>query len=191
MAIPALTIASLLGQGINILGAVRDKKRIDTQERLQKMAAETNAEGQRTQIMSKYTDIFEKQASDIATQSAVFANAGVDRAGSLFRQGMRSHEKNFLDSYGDMKSDMKTLNTNLDVQTATIGLNSSAQRKQLNQQMVSGIVGMFNTWNDYNLSKKGELLQISGGKAIGNTMSNGQTLVKTGTKFKEMKMLEG
>lgn len=187
--IPVMTMFSLLGQGINILGAAKEKERIKQQEKLQKMAAEVNAEGQRTQIMSKYTDIFEKQASDIATQSAVFANAGVDRAGSLFRQGMRSHEKNFLDSYGDMKSDMSSLQTNLDIQKASIGVNTAAQLRQQDAKMVSGLVGAFTTWNNYNLSKKGELLETSGGKATGETMSNGQKIVKTGTKFREMKMI--
>ena len=192
MAIPALTVFSLLGQGINILGASRDKDRIRNQEKLQTMAMEVNAEGQRTQIMSKYTDIFEKQASDIASQSAIFANAGVDRASSLFRQGMRKHEKNFLDSYGDMKDDMKTINTNLDVEKARIGVEASAQIKQANSNIISGLVNAFTTWNDYNLSKKGELLQISGGskpKDTGKTMPGGEKVVKIGTKFREMKML--
>lgn len=105
--------AMLLSQGVNIIGSLNSAKQSGLQGRIQKAAAEVNAETQRTAVMEKYTDIFSQQVSEIASQTAAFANAGVDKASSIFRQGIAKHERNFLDTKADQTSDMRNIDLNL------------------------------------------------------------------------------
>lgn len=164
--------AMLLSQGVNIIGSLNSAKQAKLEGGVQKKAAELNAETQRTAVMEQYTDIFSKQTSELASQSAIFANAGIDKAGSLFRQGMRAHERNFLDSKADMESDMRNVDLNLKSQKYNIDSQVRAKKNEAYSNVVSGLFDMATTYFKYNVSKGTDVDSISGGRKVAPTKNS-------------------
>jgi hypothetical protein len=164
--------AMLLSQGVNIIGSLNSAKQAKLEGGVQKKAAELNAETQRTAVMEQYTDIFSKQTSELASQSAIFANAGIDKAGSLFRQGMRVHERNFLDSKADMESDMRNIDLNLKSQKYNIDSQVGSKKNEAYSNVVSGLFDMATTYFKYNVSKGTDVDSISGGRKVAPTKNS-------------------
>lgn len=165
--------AMLLSQGVNIIGSLNSAKQAKREGEIQKKAAELNAETQRTAVIEQYTDIFSKQTSELASQSAIFANAGIDKSSSLFRQGMRSHERNFLDTKSDMASDMKNIDLNLNSQKYNIDLQVDSQvrakKSEAYSNVIGGLINMATTYMGYKVNKGNELNSISGGRQVKST----------------------
>lgn len=168
--------AMLLSQGVNIIGSLNSAKQAKLEGGVQKKAAELNAETQRTAVMEQYTDIFSKQTSELASQSAIFANAGIDKAGSLFRQGMRVHERNFLDSKADMESDMRNIDLNLKSQKYNIDSQVRAKKNEAYSNVVSGLMSMATTYMEYSINKGTDLNNISGGRSAAQAGSSSTVL---------------
>lgn len=164
--------AMLLSQGVNIIGSLNSAKQAKLEGGVQKKAAELNAETQRTAVMEQYTDIFSKQTSELASQSAIFANAGIDKAGSLFRQGMRVHERNFLDSKADMESDIRNIDLNLKSQKYNIDSQVGSKKNEAYSNVVSGLFDMATTYFKYNVSKGTDVDSISGGRKVAPTKNS-------------------
>lgn len=158
--------AMLLSQGVNIIGSLNSAKQAKLEGGVQKKAAELNAETQRTAVIEQYTDIFSKQTSELASQSAIFANAGIDKAGSLFRQGMRSHERNFLDSKADMESDMKNIDLNLKSQKYNIDSQVGAKKNEAYSNVIGGLMSMSTLYMGYKANKLADTDSISGGRKV-------------------------
>lgn len=158
--------AMLLSQGVNIIGSLNSAKQAKLEGGVQKKAAELNAETQRTAVMEQYTDIFSKQTSELASQSAIFANAGIDKAGSLFRQGMRAHERNFLDSKADMESDMKNVDLNLQSQKYNIDSQVGAKKNEAYSNVIGGLMSMGTLYMGYKANKLADTDSISGGRKV-------------------------
>lgn len=158
--------AMLLSQGVNIIGSLNSAKQAKLEGGVQKKAAELNAETQRTAVMEQYTDIFSKQTSELASQSAIFANAGIDKAGSLFRQGMRAHERNFLDSKADMESDMKNVDLNLKSQKYNIDSQVRAKKNEAYSNVIGGLMSMGTLYMGYKVNKLADTDSISGGRKV-------------------------
>ena len=168
--------AMLLSQGVNIIGSLNSAKQAKLEGGVQKKAAELNAETQRTAVMEQYTDIFSKQTSELASQSAIFANAEIDKAGSLFRQGMRVHERNFLDSKADMESDMRNVDLNLQSQKYNIDSQVGAKKNEAYSNVVSGLMNMATTYMGYSINKGTDLNSISGGRSAAQAGSSSTVL---------------
>lgn len=171
--------AMLLSQGVNIIGSLNSAKQSGLQGRIQKAAAEVNAETQRTAVMEKYTDIFSQQVSEIASQTAAFANAGVDKASSIFRQGIAKHERNFLDTKADQTSDMRNIYLNLSSQKNNIDLQTHAAKSKAYQNVASGLMSMATTYIGYNNQVSAQANAISGGQTASTA---GQSLSMIGDK---------
>lgn len=168
--------AMLLSQGVNIIGSLNSAKQAKLEGGIQKKAAELNTETQRTAVIEQYTDIFSKQTSELASQSAIFANAGIDKAGSLFRQGMRVHERNFLDSKADMESDMRNVDLNLQSQKYNIDSQVRAKKNEAYSNVVSGLMGMATTYMGYKANKLADTDSISGGRKVAEAGSSSTVL---------------
>lgn len=167
--------AMLLSQGVNIIGSLNSAKQAKLEGGIQKKAAELNTETQRTAVIEQYTDIFSKQTSELASQSAIFANAGIDKASSIFRQGMMAHERNFLDSKADMESDMRNLDLNLKSQKYNIDSQVRAKKNEAYSNVVSGLFDMATTYFKYNVSKGTDIDSISGGRKVTPTKNSQST----------------
>lgn len=168
--------AMLLGQGVNIIGSLNSAKQAKLEGGIQKKAAELNTETQRTAVIEQYTDIFSKQTSELASQSAIFANAGIDKASSIFRQGMMAHERNFLDSKADMESDMRNLDLNLKSQKYNIDSQVRAKKNEAYSNVVSGLMSMATTYMGYSMNKGADLNSISGGRKVAEAGSSSTVL---------------
>lgn len=164
--------AMLLSQGVNIIGSLNSAKQAKLEGGVQKKAAELNAETQRTAVMEQYTDIFSKQTSELASQSAIFANAGIDKAGSLFRQGMRVHERNFLDSKADMESDMRNIDLNLKSQKYNIDSQVGAKKNEAYSNVIGGLMSMGTLYMGYKANKLADTDSISGGRKVAPTKNS-------------------
>lgn len=164
--------AMLLSQGVNIIGSLNSAKQAKLEGGVQKKAAELNAETQRTAVMEQYTDIFSKQTSELASQSAIFANAGIDKAGSLFRQGMRAHERNFLDSKADMESDMRNVDLNLKSQKYNIDSQVRAKKNEAYSNVIGGLMSMATLYMGYKANKLADTDSISGGRKVAPTKNS-------------------
>lgn len=168
--------AMLLSQGVNIIGSLNSAKQAKLEGGIQKKAAELNTETQRTAVIEQYTDIFSKQTSELASQSAIFANAGIDKASSIFRQGMMAHERNFLDSKADMESDMRNLDFSLKSQKYNIDSQVRAKKNEVYSNVVSGLMSMATTYMGYKANKLADIDSISGGRKVAQAGSSSTVL---------------
>lgn len=151
------TIGMLAAGSLSLFGAAKDSNRLDMQSKMESKINEANANMEKTNIMKAYTDVFAKQVSDLGTQQSIFATLGIDKSSTLFAKGIQEHEKAFLDNQANMKSDMETVNTNLNIRNANIKLNTSAQKSSLYSGAAIGLANAFTTFAGAKMSK-GDML---------------------------------
>lgn len=125
------TIALLASAGMQLMGGAQDMASASSQAKLDKKAAELTALGQETQVIGEYTNIFEKQISDLSTQKAVFANLGVDKAGTLYSEGLRAHEKAFLKAGRKQEEDIKAIEFGADISKTQAGIRKSQTQQRI------------------------------------------------------------
>lgn len=128
------TIALLASAGMQVMGAAQDMGAASTQAKLEKKSAELTALGQEVGVIGQYTDVFRKQISDLSTQEAVFANLGVDKAGTLYSEGIRAHEKAFLRTQKKQEEDIKAIRFGADISKIQAGINKG----QTQQKIIAG-----------------------------------------------------
>lgn len=112
-------------------GAVQDMGAASTQAKLDKKSAELTALGQEIGVIGEYTNIFEKQVSDLSTQKAVFANLGVDKAGTLYSEGLRAHKKAFLRTGKKQEEDLGAIEFGADISKIQAGIRKSETQRKI------------------------------------------------------------
>lgn len=148
-----LMIGMLVGAGVNLIGAVADTKRVNSQEKISKKVSEANESASKAKIMENYSDIFEKNLSDLGSQTAIFAAAGIDKASTLFSKGIQEHEKTFLNNKENQNRDLATVNTEAKVQRASISLNAAQTKSQIGINAITGLGNSFMNWQNYKIKR--------------------------------------
>lgn len=143
--------AMLVNAGFSILGGIGDVSAAKHQRRMEELSNNYNAALQKNQVVGEYNSLFEKQKQQLGTQKAALANMGVDKAGSLYNESLRSHEKNFLKSTQDMKKDLENISFNQSMANTQASIDYHARKSQAINKAVSGVMSAGSNW----ASKKG------------------------------------
>lgn len=149
-----LMIGMLAGAGLNLIGAVADTKRVNSQEKISKKVNEANENTSKVKIMGNYSDVFEQNLSDLGSQTAIFAAAGIDKASTLFSKGLQEHEKTFLNNKENQSRDLATVSTDAKIQRANISLNSIQTKNQIGMNALTGLGNSFMNWQNYKIGRE-------------------------------------
>lgn len=152
--IGALTAAMA---GFKIMGGISDMQKIESQKGIEIATNNANTAMEQANIMKNYTGIFEKMVSDLGTQNNLLATAKVDKASTLFVKSRQEHEKAFLDNKANMKSDMKTLNTQRDLSNTKAKLNSIYNKQATSLNMVTGLMDSFMNYKGYEVNRQAKV----------------------------------
>lgn len=149
-----LMIGMLAGAGLNLIGAVADIKRVNAQEKISKKVNEANESSNKAKIMGNYSDVFEQNLSDLGSQTAIFAAAGIDKASTLFSKGLQDHEKTFLNNKENQNKDLTTVNTEAKIQRANISLNATQTKNQIAMNALTGLGNSFMNFQSYQIGRE-------------------------------------
>ena len=152
--IGALTAAMA---GLKVMGGISDMQKIESQKKIEIATNNANTAMEQANIMKNYTGIFEKMVSDLGTQNNLLATAKVDKASTLFVKSIQEHEKKFLDNKANMKSDMKTLNTQRDLSNTKAKLNSIYNKQATSLNMVTGLMDSFMNYKGYEVNRQAKV----------------------------------
>lgn len=154
-----LMIAMLAQSGMNLIGAINDANRAKDQTTINNMTAEVNAAKETTNTMRSYSAAMEEITSRMKLQKSTFANAGIDRASTLYSRGMAAQEKSFLEAKTGQSEAISGVQGNLVLVKAQNKYNLGATYKQLG---ASTAMNLANSFMDYQHMNKMQQIQGSG-----------------------------
>lgn len=169
-----LMVMQLANTGLNLIGSINDANRAKNQTKLNNMTAEVNAAKDTTNTMKSYTSAMEEITSRMKAQKAVFANAGIDTASTLFSRGMAAHEKSFLEAKAGQSEALEEIQGGLNLTKAQNKYNLGSTYKQLG---ASTFLNISNSFMDYTYMNKMQNMTGTKNKSIqgggyGNMVGN-------------------